>query len=74
MAEFCIPVSLKKADNYASFADDVNVSSWTKEAVIDMRCYGLIAGKGDNKYAPLDIVNRASAVQIFKNFIEFYIK
>ena len=66
-------IELKKDDDYTPFADDSNVSSWAKDAVVDMKRYGLISGVGDNRYAPLDTADRASVAQIFKNFIEAYI-
>jgi hypothetical protein len=67
-------ISLKKADDYTPFADDGSISPWAKEAVADMRRYGLIAGVGDNRFAPLDTANRASVAQLLRNFIESYIE
>lgn len=61
------------AKEYAEFADDDKISSWAKEAVADMKRYGLIAGVGNNLYAPQDTANRASVGQIIMNFIYAYI-
>jgi hypothetical protein len=66
-------ITLKKGE-YIPFADEKDVSSWAKEAVADMKRYGLMVGVGNNTYAPLDTVNRASVAQVFKNFIESFIK
>ena len=63
-----------KIGGYSPFADEDKVSSWAKEAVADMKRYGLIAGVGNNTYAPLDTADRASVAQVFRNFIESYIK
>ncbi|MDR1538213.1 MAG: hypothetical protein LBU32_09515 [Clostridiales bacterium] len=67
-------IALKKENDYIPFADDGSIGSWAKEAVTDMKLCGLIAGVGDNRYSPLDTANRASVEQMFKNFIEAYIK
>lgn len=66
-------IVLEKND-YVPFADDEAVSPWAKDAVIDIRRFGLISGVGDNMYAPHDTANRASVAQVFMNFIHAYIK
>jgi len=66
-------ISLKKDEAYIPFADDADISPWARDAVADMKRYGLIVGVGGNRYAPLETANRASVAQIFKNFIELYI-
>lgn len=51
------------------FADSELVSRWAKEAVGDMRSYGLITGIGNNLYSPQNTANRASVAHIFMNII-----
>jgi len=66
-------IILPKESNYESFADDDAVSSWARDAVANMKQYGLISGIGDNMYAPGGTATRASVAQILRNFIEAYI-
>lgn len=62
-----------KATEYVEFADEAKINSWAKDAVKDMKRFGLIAGVGNNIYAPQDTANRASVAQIIMNFITKYI-
>lgn len=61
-----------KKQNYAfskqtttSFADQAQISPWAKQAVNVLHQDGLINGVGDNRVAPKEISNRASAAKLF---------
>lgn len=59
---------LPKAE-FEAFADGELVSDWAKEAVNNMKSYGLITGIGNNLYSPKDTASRASVAHIFMNII-----
>ena len=56
------------------FADSEKISSWAKDSVKAMQSYGLIEGVGNNRFAPLNIADRASVATIFMNFIKTIVK
>jgi len=66
-------ISLKKEGVSTPFIDQDEVSLWAKDAVTNMKLYGLITGIGNNTYSPKATANRAGTAQIFKNFVEAYI-
>lgn len=60
--------------NSTPFADESMVSSWAKEAVGEIRSYGIIGGVGNNRYAPHENAERSQVAQIFMNFLKAYVK
>jgi len=51
----------------ASFADSVAIAEWAKASVGAMKSEGYIAGKGGNKFAPVDSITRAETVKMINN-------
>ena len=48
----------------AEFDDDGDISDWAKESVYGLRSAGIISGKDNNSFAPLDFMNRAEAAKM----------
>ena len=53
-----------------SFDDDSLISDYAKGAVALMKSEGIINGKGDNLFAPLDNLSRAEAAVIITRVIK----
>lgn len=56
-----------------SFADDMNISSYAKDAVKQMQMAGIIKGKGDNLFDPQGTATRAEISAVLRRFIELMI-
>ena len=56
-----------------SFADDMNISNYAKEAVKQMQMAGIIKGKGDNLFDPQGTATRAEISAVLRRFIELMI-
>jgi hypothetical protein len=52
------------------FADDKDVPEWAKASVAYMKQAGLVKGKSDNEFAPLDHATRAEALTILLNILK----
>ena len=53
------------------FSDRSDISEYAREAVASLADSGLIAGVGDNKFAPLVNLTRAQSAQLLWNTLEF---
>ncbi|RTE00717.1 S-layer homology domain-containing protein, partial [Paenibacillus whitsoniae] len=53
-----------------SFADDIRISSWAKEAVKTIQQAGVVNGKENNLYDPAGMATRAEASAILRRFTE----
>ncbi|BBH22347.1 hypothetical protein Back11_36920 [Paenibacillus baekrokdamisoli] len=51
----------------SSFADASTIADWAKASVGAMKSEGFIAGKGGNKFAPVDSITRAETVKMIDN-------
>lgn len=60
-------MGLQPVEDYTSFADDSQISSWAKEAVYACRQANLISGVGDNCFDPLGTASRAQACVVAVN-------
>ncbi len=47
-----------------SFADANTTSDWAKESIASLAKLGIVSGKGDNQFAPLDNATRAESAKI----------
>ena len=56
-----------------SFADDMNISSYAKDAVKQMQMAGIIKGKSDNLFDPQGTATRAEISAVLHRFIELMI-
>lgn len=66
----CRVLGLKSVDvNEDIFADGTNISRYALDSVNALYEKGLIKGKGDNRFAPLDTATRAEAAQMLYNII-----
>ncbi|WP_028612178.1 asparaginase domain-containing protein [Paenibacillus harenae] len=52
-----------------SFADDMEIPAWAKDAVKAVSDKGIIQGRPDNKFAPKDTATRAEAVTVIMNML-----
>lgn len=57
-------VNVESTDSEFVFADDSAISSYAKESIYKLYRAGLIAGVGNNQFAPKEIVTRAQAAKI----------
>lgn len=57
-------IDLEDGDSTEVFADDASISGYAKESIYKLYRAGKIAGVGDNKFAPKEIVTRAQAAKI----------
>ena len=57
-------IDLEDGDSAEVFADDASISSYAKASIYKLYRAGKIAGVGDNKFAPKEIVTRAQAAKI----------
>ncbi len=56
----------ESAEQAPMFDDDASIASWSYEAVMLCREYGIVSGKGGNLFDPKGGVTRAQAAQMFK--------
>lgn len=71
----CRAMGIPEKAGSTSFADDASIASWAKGYVNALASADLIAGVGDNRFAPTDSINRASVVKMLDNAIKgFYQK
>ncbi len=56
-------------DETSLFADDTTISSWAKKAVYKAQAIGLLKGKGNNKFAPKEAMNRQDAAVVLYNLL-----
>jgi hypothetical protein len=56
-----------------TFADAGDIASWAQAAVNQFAAAGLIAGVGDNLYAPLKTATRAEVATLLTQFVQGYI-
>jgi hypothetical protein len=71
----CRAIGLPEKSGNTSFADDASIAPWAKGYVNALASAGLIAGVGDNRFAPTDNINRASVVKMLDNATKgFYSK
>lgn len=47
-----------------TFADDAQIAEYAKNAVYSLKAKGILNGKGENKFAPLDTATRAEAAML----------
>lgn len=59
----------EKTEKTQEFADIEKAGAWAREAVREMRRFGIIGGIGNNLYNPKGEATRAEVAQIFKNLI-----
>ena len=64
---------LSENKEYKAFADEGDIASWAKAAVIKCFESGLVSGTGNNKFSPKTIATRAQGATIFTNFHKEYI-
>ncbi|MGQ7889784.1 S-layer homology domain-containing protein [Paenibacillus sp. WC2504] len=53
-----------QANAATGFADDKDIPTWAKASVAYVKQAGIVQGKGDNQFAPLDNATRAEAVTV----------
>ncbi|OPH47399.1 hypothetical protein BC351_40045 [Paenibacillus ferrarius] len=58
-----------QANAATGFADDKDIPTWAKASVAYVKQAGIVQGKGDNQFAPLDNVTRAEAVTVLLNML-----
>lgn len=70
----CRAMNLKgESKAVTKFDDSTAVASWAQEAVAALTERGMINGVGDNKFAPAQNIDRASAAKLLDNMIHTYI-
>ncbi len=70
----CRALSLgPSADAKIPFDDAGQVSDWAKEAVAALSERAMIAGVGENSFAPAQNINRASVAQMVSNMVSDYV-
>ena len=70
----CRALNLKgESKTVTKFDDSAAVASWAQEAVAALTERGMINGVGDNKFAPAQNIDRASAAKLLDNMIHTYI-
>ena len=52
-----------------TFSDDLNISSYAKEAVYTLRSKGIISGTGNGNYEPKRVMTRAEAAVLINNIL-----
>lgn len=71
----CRAMGIAEKAGVTGFVDDADIAGWAKGYVNALSSVGLIAGVGNNRFAPKDSINRASVVKMLDNSIKgFYIK
>jgi len=55
---------------YETFADDIDISAYAKEAVYSMRDMGILSGVGENMFMPGNFASRAQAAKIINESIK----
>jgi len=69
----CRALNLTEESGATSFADDTSLASWAKGYVKALSQKGLIAGMGENRFAPNENITRAAVVKMLDNAIRgFY--
>ena len=51
------------------FGDDTDISDWAKESVYALKGAGVISGRGNNLFVPMDFMNRAEAAKMIYSII-----
>lgn len=51
------------------FGDNDDISAWAQDAVNSAYAYGLISGRGQNRFAPKQMMTRAESAQIVYNLL-----
>ena len=70
----CRALSLKSSDEAKILFDDAyQVSSWARDAVAALAERDMIAGVGENNFAPALNINRASVAQMVSNMVSAYV-
>lgn len=70
----CRALSLKSSDEAKILFDDAyQVSSWARDAVAALAQRDMIAGVGENNFAPALNINRASVAQMMNNMVSAYV-
>ena len=70
----CRALSLKpSAEAKILFDDAYQVSGWARDAVAALAERDMIAGVGENSFAPARNINRASAAQMVNNMVSSYV-
>ncbi len=70
----CRALSLKPSDEAKILFDDAyQVSSWARDAVAALAQRDMIAGVGENNFAPALDINRASVAQMMNNMVSAYV-
>lgn len=64
-----LPQTLKAV----TFADNIQISSWAKDAVKSMQQAGILAGKNENKFDPKGTATRAEVATVLRRFVEIVI-
>lgn len=64
-----LPQTLKAV----TFADNIQNSSWAKDAVKSMQQAGILAGKNENKFDPKGTATRAEVATVLRRFVEIVI-
>lgn len=59
--------NISKTNGRTSFSDDGKISSWAVGSVKAMSAKGLIAGVGNNRFAPKDNITRAAVCTILRH-------
>ena len=62
-------ITLKATGNSAAFADNEQISPWAKDAVAQMKKYGIISGVGTGEYNPKGNATRAEVAKVFQNYL-----
>lgn len=55
---------------YTQFGDDGKISDYAKDAVYTLKEYGIISGKSDSEFAPLEPASRAEAAMMIYRMIK----
>lgn len=65
--------SLRQADDTGAFADQADISTYAKEAVMLMKGAGIIAGRPGNVFAPQESATRAESVKMLATLLSLMI-
>lgn len=63
-------LELTQQAEVTSFADDANIPAWAKGAVEASRVKGIVKGRGNNRFYPLEQATRAEALAVIVRMIE----
>lgn len=63
-------ITLQEKNESNTFSDNDLISSYAKEAVVELAKLGIINGVGDGKFAPTAEVKRSEAAQIIYNILQ----